>query len=258
LGILLIVYLTLSIGFYLLQDKFIFQPKKLEQGYAFQFNQPFEEHFIKTEDGETLNALMFRSSIPSKGFILYFHGNAGNLQRWGQYAIDFTQLGYDILMIDYRGYGKSTGKPSEAGFYNDAQVVLDWSRKNIPFTRLIIYGRSLGSAVASQLATKNTLDLLILETPFDEFKSVIYPPIRPLLALFPLRSHFPNNIFLPKVKCKKIIFHGTNDWVVPYSSALKLKSLLSNEDRFFTIEGGSHKNLRDFKEYRRALSEVLN
>ncbi len=242
----------------MLQDKFIFQPKKLEQGYVFQFNQPFEEHFIKTEGGETLSALLFRSSLPSKGFILYFHGNAGSLQRWGHYAIDFTQLGYDILMIDYRGYGKSSGTPNETDFYNDAKIVLDWSRKNISFTRLIIYGRSLGSAVASHLASENTPDLLILETPFDEIKSVVYPPIRPLLSLFPRRNYFPNYYFIQKVKCKKVIFHGTNDWVVPFSSAMKLKPLLSSEDKFFIIEGGGHRNLRDFKEYQEALAEVLD
>jgi uncharacterized protein len=257
-GILLTAYLIISIGFYVFQEKFIFQPKKLAKDYSFQLNQPFTEHFIKTEDGETLNAILFKSPTPSKGFILYFHGNAGNLQRWGQYAIDFTQLGYDVLMIDYRGYGKSTGTPSEKDFYQDAQTVLNWSKENIPFTQLIIYGRSLGSAVASHLASENTPALLILETPFDEIKSVVYSPIRPIVSLLPSRNHFPNNIFLQKVKCKKVIFHGTNDWVVPFSSAMKLKPLLSSEDKFFVIEGGGHKNLRDFEKYQKALAEVLN
>jgi uncharacterized protein len=257
-AILLAAYLIISIGFYVFQEKFIFQPKKLAKDYPFQFDQSFTEHFIKTDDGEVLNALLFKSPTTSKGFILYFHGNAGSLQRWGQYAIDFTQLGYDILMIDYRGYGKSTSTPSEKDLYRDAQTVLNWSKENIPFTRLIIYGRSLGSAVASQLATKHTPDLLILETPFDEFKSVVYAPIRPLLTLLPVRNHFPNKIFLQKAKCKKVIFHGTNDWVVPFSSAMKLKPLLSSEDKFFVIEGGGHKNLRNFEEYHKALAEVLN
>ena len=257
-SVLLAIYLIIAIGFYLLQDKFIFQSKKLKKEYAFQFDQSFEEYFIKTEGGESLNAVLFRATIPSKGLILYFHGNADNLQRWGLYAIDFTQLGYDILMVDYRGYGKSGGQPSENELYKDAQVVLNWSRKNIPFAKLIIYGRSLGSAVASHLASENTPDLLILETPFDQIKSVVYPPIRPILSLLPTRNEFPNNLFIQKVKCKKIIFQGTNDWIVPLSSAMKLKPLLSNEDKFFVIEGGGHKNLRDFKEYHKALAKVLN
>jgi len=257
LGISLALYLIGSIGFYLFQEKFIFQPKKLSANYVFRFNQPVEEHFIKTEDGETLNALLFKSASPSKGFILYFHGNAGNLQRWGEYAIDFTKLNYDVLMIDYRGYGKSTGKPSEISFYKDAQTVLNWSRQNVQFSKLVIYGRSLGSSVATHLAIANTPDLLILETPFDELNGVIYPPLKPMLALFPQRHYFLNNQNIPKINCPKVIFHGTDDWIVPLSSAEKLRPLLSQEDQFFIIEGGGHRNLRNFEEFHRALAEVL-
>lgn len=230
----------------------------LSSNYRFQFDQSFEEHFIKTPDGETLNALLFKSPTPSKGFILYFHGNAGNLQRWGKYAIDYTKLGYDILMIDYRGYGKSTGTPSEIDLYEDAQVVLDWAKANFTFTRLIIYGRSLGTGVASHLAVKNTPYLLILETPFDEMRGVINTPIRPLLSIFPPKYNFPNDEYLPKIQCRKVIFHGTLDWVVPLSSALRLKPFLTNEDRFFIIEGGGHRNLNKFKEFQEGLAEVLN
>ena len=244
--------------FYLIPEKFIFQPKKLAFDHRFQFDQPFEEHFIKTPDGQALNAIFFRSPTASKGFILYFHGNAGNLQRWGEYAVDFTELGYDILMIDYRGYGKSSGRPSEVDFYSDAQVVLDWAKANIPFTRLIIYGRSLGSGVATQLAIKNPPDLLILETPFNELRGAINTPMQPLLALFPARYHFPNDKNIPLLKCRKVIFHGTLDWVVPLSSALKLKPLLSPDDRFFIVEGGGHRNLNKFKVFQTALKEVLN
>jgi uncharacterized protein len=258
LGLVPILVIVSSGLFYLFPEKFIFQPKVLASDHVFQFDQPFEEHFIKTAGGETLSTLLFKSPTPSKGFILYFHGNAGNLQRWGKYAIDFTKLGYDILMIDYRGYGKSTGRPSENDFYADAQVVMDWARANITFTRLIIYGRSLGTGVASQLAIKNTPYLLILETPFDELKGVINTPIRPLLSIFPSRYNFPNNEYIPKMQCRKVIFHGTLDWVVPLSSALKLKPLLSPEDRFFIIEGGGHRNLNTFKEFQEGLAEVLN
>ncbi len=257
-GIMLLVIIMSSVLFYLFPEKFIFQPKKLALNHLFKFDQAFQEHFIKTPNGETLNALHFKSPTPSKGFILYFHGNAGNLQRWGNYAIDFTKLGYDILMVEYRGYGKSTGKPSEVDFYADAQVVLDWAKANFSFSRLIIYGRSLGSGVAAELATKNTPYLLILETPFDELKGVINTPIRPLLSIFPSKYNFPNKEYIPKIKCRKIIFHGTLDWVVPLASALRLKPLLSKEDRFFIIEGGGHRNLNEFKSFQEGLAEVLN
>lgn len=230
--------------------------------YIFTFQRDssqakLEEYFIRTEDGEDLNALLFKTKLKSKGLILYFHGNADNLQRWGKYAVDFTKLGYDILMMDYRGYGKSTGKPTERDLYKDALTVFRWSEANLKYERLIFYGRSLGSAVASNLATAVTPDLLILETPFDELKGAVYEPIRPLLYFLPLHSNFPNKTFLPKVSCRKVIIHGTKDQVVPISSALRLKPLLQEGDQFEIIEGGSHRNLRDFESFHKVLAEAL-
>lgn len=251
-----------SLAMFFFQDSIIFQRKALPREYVFKFkfdpkqSEP-EEHFIKTDDGETLHALLFKTKLKSKGLILYFHGNADNLQRWGKYAIDFTSLSYDILMMDYRGYGKSTGKPSERDLYKDALTVLSWSQVNTKHDRLIIYGRSLGSAVASNLATAVTPDLLILETPFDELKGAVYEPVKPLLYFFPLHSTFSNKAFLPKVKCRKIIIHGTKDQVIPIESALRLKPLLEEGDQFVIIEGGSHRNLRDFDDFHKVLAEVL-
>ena len=262
-GLLLVLHLCTSIILLLFQDSIIFQRTSLSKNYIFTFHRDssqakLEEYFITTEDGVVLNALLFRTKLNSKGLILYFHGNADNLQRWGQCAVDFTKLGYDILMVDYRGYGKSTGKPTEHDLYKDALTVLHWSQSNIKHDRLIIYGRSLGSAVASNLATAVTPDLLILETPFDELKGAVYEPLKPLLYFLPLHSSFANKHFLPKVKCKKVIIHGTKDQVVPLSSALRLKPLLEDGDRFVIIEGGSHRNLRDFESYHIALAEALN
>lgn len=249
-GIALLVYFFLSATFYFFQDRFIFQAKKLPAEYQFQFDHKFEEYFISTHDGEKLSALLFRTEQESKGLILYFHGNAKNLQRWGEYAIDFTSLGYDVFMVDYRGYGKSTGLPSEENLYNDAEVILKWVNANLPHAQLIIYGRSLGAAVATNLATRSTPDLLILETPFDKLSSALY--------LFSSKYSFSNSAMLPNVKCNKVIIHGTDDGVVHFSSALRLKPLLSNQDHFIVIKGGSHNNLRGFKEYHQALEKLLN
>jgi pimeloyl-ACP methyl ester carboxylesterase len=250
LGLVLLIYAAVCIGFYVSQDKIIFQSEKLPENYIFTFDQEFEEHFITTYDGKKINALLFPTQQQSKGLILYFHGNADNLQRWGKYAVDFTTLGYDVLMTDYRGYGKSEGTPNEEDFYKDAQTILQWSHDNIESKRLIIYGRSLGSAVASNLASTANPDLLILETPFEKLSGALY--------FLPSRYDFPNQAFLPKVKCRKIFIHGTDDWVVPLASAVKLKPFLNDNDRFIFIEGGSHNNLREFAEYHKTLKEVLN
>jgi fermentation-respiration switch protein FrsA (DUF1100 family) len=249
-GTVLFLYLVVAGCFYFFQDRFVFQPEYLSKNFKFVFNQNFEEYSIQTKDHNTLNALYFTTDQPSKGLILYFHGNAGNLKKWGRYAVDFTSLGYDVFMADYRGYGKSTGKPSEEVLYQDAQEILDWTKANLKYDKLVIYGRSLGSAVASHLSMTANPALLILETPFEKLSGVIY--------YLPSNYDFPNNQFLPKVRCKKLFIHGTDDWIVPLASAAKLKPFLNEGDRFVFIEGGGHNNLREFKKYHETLREALN
>jgi hypothetical protein len=249
IGIIIICYGIARLGFYLFQDQIVFQSKSLSSDYTFKFDQPFEEHSISTEDGSVLNSLLFRTQPPSKGLILYFHGNADNLQRWGNYAIDFTSLGYDVLMVDYRGYGKSSGSPTEDILYADALQILKWAQLNVPHSKLVIYGRSLGSAIASHVATVVEPDLLILETPFDELEGALYT--------MPSHYQFSNKAFLANVKCRTIIIHGTDDWVVPLSSAQQLKPLLKEGDQFIIIEGGGHNNLREFELYHETLANAL-
>jgi pimeloyl-ACP methyl ester carboxylesterase len=247
-----------TVGFYMFQGQVVFQGTTLEKNYEFSFKENFQEYFIPTGDGDTINAILFTAEQPAKGLILYFHGNKDNLQRWGQYAVDFTSLDYDIIMMDYRGYGKSTGTPDEDRLYRDANVLLQWSQENFKYPRWVFYGRSLGSAVASHLATEHTPDLLILETPFDEISGAMYAPMRFFVGMVPLDYRFPNNTFLPKITCRKVILHGTDDWVVPLSSALKLKPLLKTDDEFVIIDGGGHRNLRDFEVFHKTLAEALH
>jgi uncharacterized protein len=248
------LYLLLITVVYIFQDKIIFQADKLTPDYTFSFDQPFTEITIFARSGQTLNAIIFSTdSINPKGTILYFHGNADNIQRWGQYAVDFTSLGYNVLMIDYSGYGKSTGEPSEEVLYRDAEDTWQWAMRHLPVKNIIIYGRSLGTAVASQLASRHQPKQLILETPFYQLKQ------DHLKFLFPfgLKYQFANYKYLPEIKCPIAIFQGTNDRIVYYKSAAKLKPLLKAGDKFITIDQGSHKNLRQFEQYHRELARAL-
>jgi fermentation-respiration switch protein FrsA (DUF1100 family) len=255
---LVALYVIIVSFLYFFQDKLIFQPRHLPLSHIYQFDYPSEEFFITTPDGIKLNALLFKSVSPTKGLILYFHGNRDNLQRWGQYAIDLTTEGYDVLMADYRGYGKSEGIPGEFQLYLDARTLWQWAIHELPHDRYILYGRSLGSAVASHLAQETQPELLILETPFDQLTGSTYALFRPLLNIFPARHHFPNNQHIPQINGKIVILQGTHDWVVPLSTAVTLKPLLKTGDEFIIIEGGGHNNLRDFREYHEALTRILH
>lgn len=244
-----------AIACYVFQDNLIFQADELDQEYRFSFDQPYEEYFISTPDHQKINAIWFKPAQQAKGLVIYFHGNADNLQRWGRYAIDITQLGYEVLMIDYRGYGKSSGTPNEQALYEDATLVWNWAKEKTEHEKIIIYGRSLGSAIATHLAAEVQPDLLILETPFDELKSASM--LRYVFYFVPLKTKFATKEYLGKVKGKIVIFQGSNDWVVSLTSAERLKPLLKETDEFVIISEGGHRNLNDFVLYHTKLASVL-
>jgi len=247
-----------NIMFHFLQKQIVFHPKVLTKDYVFKFDAPFEELFLETADSITLNALYFKTEKESsKGVILYFHGNSDNLQRWGQFATDFTSKGYDFFAMDYRGFGKSEGKIEEHKFYEDAHFVYNWLKDQYESNQIIIYGRSLGSSVASNLAADVKARMLILETPFDNLKGAIAHRKFSINIPFKLDYEFANDRYLPYIKYPIYIFQGTKDKIVPYQSALQLKPLLKENDIFFTIDDGKHKNLNTFAAYHQYLSEIL-
>lgn len=261
IGMVLLSLLAAAyVALYFFQDLIIFQKVPLDKKYAFQLDGPFEEYFIPVPNegaaSDTLNGLWFRTDSEKRGLILYFHGNRGNLQRWGRYAQELTRFRFDVLVIDYRGYGKSTGKPSENAMYSDARAVYEWVRLKNGGPPLVIYGRSLGSAVASNLAVEVNPPLLILETPFDEIRGAIPPYWDPLTSLLPLKYTFSNAEHLRLVHSRVVIFHGTNDRIVPLSSALRLKEWTAPND-FVILEGGSHRNLSSIPGYREKLESLL-
>ena len=243
-----IAYCLLIALLYLFQNNIIFQPISLKDDYRFRFEDTFEEIWLKTEDSLNINALYFQTKKPKNGAILYLHGNSGNLQRWAKHYSDFTERGYDFLAIDYRGYGKSEGKPSEKGLYKDATAAYNWLKNRYPEDSIIIYGRSLGTGVACELTTRVNAQKLILETPFNSIHGAINHSAPMLWLPFAPRSLFPNEQYLAKVKEPVYIIQGTQDRVVPYASAAKLKHLLKDDDAFFVIEGGQHRNLSSFPE----------
>lgn len=250
------IYCMIGAAVYYFQEKLLFFPVPLAQEYAYQFIHPFEEVFLLTEENASINALHFKVKNP-KGVILYFHGNSGNLSRWGNFASFFVEQQYDVFIMDYRTYGKSFGKLSEDAFYKDAQYCYDYLLKQYVETDISLYGRSIGTGVASYLASKNNPKQLILETPYYSIADVAkkrFPlfPVKPLL-----KYEFPSNQFMLQVVCPVTIFHGTEDKIVPYASGKKLAEINPKNINLITIEGGEHNNLGEFEEYQNKISLLL-
>ena len=236
-----------------LQEKFIFLPTQLPQDYTYSFNSEFEEFNLTSDDGAQLNALHFKSQNP-KGVILYFHGNAGDLSRWGEIAQDFLKYDYDVIVMDYRGYGKSTGKRSEVNLFKDAQLFYDYASQLFSKDEIVLYGRSLGCSIAIHVASNNPCQKLILETPFFNLTDVAQDRF-PFLPMKPiLKYRLASNDYIKKVKAPIRIFHGTEDRVVAYDSGKRLfETIPLSDKKMYTIPNGKHNNLGEFKEYQDAI-----
>jgi len=245
----------LSAG-YMLQRSFILHPKKLAKNYDYSFDFRYQELSFPTEDGK-FYAIKAETELERKGVILYFHGNADNLKRWGKYSDDFLKRGYDVVMMDYRGFGKSDGKATEENMYADAKQVYDYCLEHYSEDEIVLYGRSLGSGVASHIANKYTASKLLLETPFYSIPDVVQQKFPFVLQLFNLSFDFPNHQNIDGLTMPVHIFHGTNDKVVPIKSAIKLEDHLQHTDSFLVIPGGGHKNLSSFPIYQQRLDQIL-
>ncbi len=255
--LLLVLYLLLLVVVYLGQTSIVFQPEYLPDDYEFEFNSNFKEGYIETSDKVPLNYLHFKTEATRKGLVIYFHGNSLNLDFWGKAHKDFTSRGYDVFMIDYRGYGKSEGELSEIKMYEDARMVYDHLMRTYSPEETIIYGRSLGTAVASNLATQVPAKHLILETPYNNMPSLFVDQVMILWLPIDLKYQFSNDKNIPKVLYPVTIVHGTEDLVVPYRNATRLQDVLNTKDEFITIEGGEHKNLSGFPLFQQTLDRIL-
>jgi fermentation-respiration switch protein FrsA (DUF1100 family) len=242
---------------YYIQEKLIFLPTKLPHDHTFEMQVPFEEIFLKAEDGAMINGILQKAKNP-KGVILYFHGNAGDLSRWSTITSYFVEKDYDVMVMDYRTYGKSTGKLSEKALYKDAQMYYDHLLKSYDESDIVLYGRSLGTGLATYLASQNNPRQILLETPYYDLFSVAKKrfPFFPVIHLMSYR--FPSHEYIKKVTCPITIFHGTDDYIVPFDSGKRLFDAIGdNEKSFIEIEGGRHNDLIDFEEYHHNIDKAL-
>ena len=253
---IIIGILLISIIIYFIQEKLIFKPEKLKQDFVYQYDAPFEELFFDVEPGVKINGLHFKVKDPL-GLVLYFHGNSRSIKGWAKYAKDFYRYNYDVVLVDYRGFGKSTGKRSEQSMLSDMQFVYNSLLVQFPENHLIVYGRSLGSGFACKIACDNKPRYLILDSPYFSFKKTIerFLPILPIKYV--LRFHLRTDRWIKKVNCHTYILHGTKDWLIPISNSEKLQAINPRMITLIRIHGGKHNNLPSFHEYHNFIRDIL-
>ena len=254
--ILAITYIVLCTLLFLIQEKMIFFPAKLDSNYQFDFNQTFEELYIETEDNVLLNGVLFRADT-SKGLIFYLHGNAGSLKSWGKIAKTYTSHNYDIFILDYRGYGKSEGTiRGQNQLFNDVQVAYDNMKLRYKEDNIIVLGYSIGTGLATKLASTNQPRLLILQAPFYSLADMM-KRYYPFIPTFLLKYKFENNLYIQDCKMPIVIFHGNRDNIIPYEYSLKLKELIKESDTLITLKGQGHNGMSSNIEYQTGLKKIL-
>jgi pimeloyl-ACP methyl ester carboxylesterase len=246
----------LSVIAYFVQERFIFKPEKLKRNFQFKYDAPFKEYFFEIAPGVSINGLHFFRDNP-KGLILYFHGNTRSIKGWARYAKDFYRYDYDVLLVDYRGFGKSTGKRSEIDMLNDMQFIYDKLKNTYGEEHLIVYGRSMGSGFATKLACDNSPRYLILDAPYYSFIKVVERFLPMLPVRFVLRFHLRTDKWIRQVKCHTYIIHGTKDWLIPIRHSEALQQLNPRIITLIRINGGGHNNLPSFHDYHNFIRDIL-
>jgi pimeloyl-ACP methyl ester carboxylesterase len=240
-----------------LQEKLIFFPQKLDKNYRFTFLQSFEEVSIQTKDHETLHGLLFKTEN-AKGLIFYLHGNAGSLADWGEVASVYTNLKYDVFLLDYRGYGKSSGSiQSEGQLLSDVQTAYSEMLKTYEEDKIIVLGYSIGTGPAAKLASTNGPKMLILQSPYYSLTDVVRHTV-PIVPTFILKYKLETYQYIKDCKMPVVLIHGDRDEVIPYSQSLKLKPVLKQSDVLITLAGQPHNGMTFSPDYAKVIQKILN
>ena len=223
-----------------MEPKIAFYPTRGETETPRTYGVPFDALDVVTPEGDHLRAWIMRAASP-RAKIVYFHGNGGNLSNWAPILAGIVQHGYSVFAFDYRGYGLSTGRPTELGLYHDVGIIANraWNGEgdHVP---VIYWGRSLGATMAAYATTVRAPDGLILESGFANTRSAICDsPVLVILSLFGSYG-FPTAEFANRTKRPTLVIHGTSDGVIPFAAGRDLFERLEGPKQFVSIEGGDH------------------
>ena len=258
--IVVLAYIAICAFYYFFQERIIFVPwGKKRSSAPILLGSEFTEYFLDGDKNGKIHAIHIKVRNP-RGIILYFHGNTGSIHRWGAIAEELTTFGFDIFLPDYRGYGKSRGSRTEETLYSDALLCYKKVQELYPDDKICIYGRSLGTAMASWLSARTTPAAIVLETPFNNMIEVAMQHSKIIPVKLFLRYTFRNDLHLTMAKSPILIAHGTKDMIVHYKSGLRLyKSLKDHtEAEMLTIPGGNHGNLNGFPVFRETLDRFFD
>ncbi len=257
--------LLLSLGllnalFYLQQPGMVFFPYRTLDATPSDWGFEYEDVYLATEDGERLHG-WFIPSPGSRRVLLFFHGNAGNISHRGESIAIFHRLGLHVFIFDYRGYGRSDGTPSEEGLYADASAAWRYltETRGVPAQDIVAFGRSLGAAVAADLASREMPGALILESSFTSARDLADAVLPLVSRLLVLRYDFDTRARVARVSCPVLVLHSPEDEMIPFRLGEEVYRA-ANPPKAFVRMRGDHNSgfLRSQPEYQQSLGRFLS
>ncbi|MBK7233369.1 MAG: alpha/beta fold hydrolase [Saprospiraceae bacterium] len=221
---IVILYMIGIFFIYIFIDFIVFSPVKHSQNHKYSISQEFRELKLDHPNGQKLNLLVFESQIPVKAYLLYLHGTAKSADHWAEQIPFFTSLGFQVIMPDYRGYGKSQGSPTENGLYEDAQISYGWLKGKTTEDSIYIYGVDFSASVAAYLATISPCRHVILDNPIYSLRSWMRTKFPLLVLPYELKYDFNVYEFIPNVISPLSILYTTNH---PFHKKAELKNILN-------------------------------
>ena len=241
LGIAASFYVLLTLMLYLLQGKMVFlanMPSRELTASPKDIGLEFENITLTTSDNERLHG-WFVPADGARGVVLFFHGNAGNISHRLDSIAIFNRLGLDTLIIDYRGYGESSGKTSEQGTYLDAQAACDYlvSDRGVPAERIVIFGRSLGGAIGAWLGSQHRPAAVIIESSFSsgvDMAKRLYPFLPAILIT---RLRYPVVKFAARLQSPVLVVHSRDDEIIPFEMGKAIYNAVKQRKAFLELRG---------------------
>ena len=248
-------FFTLFIGaIYHFQRNMMYFPTN-EQFIPSQYNLgDMELITLETEDKHTIKGLYKKPISEDRPTIIFFHGNAGHIGHREYKIRPLINAGYGVLLAEYRGYGFNDGDISEENFYKDARAYINLVKDN---SEIILYGESIGSGVATQMATEFEIKALILETPFDSALNVAkktYPFI-PFIDLL-MHDKYLNDEKIPNINAPKLFLLAKNDQVVGFNGGKRLADLADSNKQVNIFESAGHNNIYQYNAHEKIISFI--
>jgi len=246
---IIVIYVLIGLYLFLFQSQFIYFPKfpkRMVTETPGSIGLTYKKILLQVEKGERISG-WFVTGENSRGVVLFCHGNAGNIGHRLEFIRIFAELGLDVLIFDYRGYGESEGKPSESNTYEDAETAWRYlvNERHIDPEKIIVFGRSLGGGIATWVASRFSPGMLILESTFTSLPDVAAPrfPYMPIRLI--MRIKYPTSEHLGNVKCPVLIIHSRDDEEIPFTHGEKLYETAADPKEFLEIIGTHNEGYKD-------------